>query len=232
MNWQKLWSEQSLLSSALVPASWAYALALAAKPAPEPIKVEGLQVISVGNLLAGGAGKTPVVLFLAAWALELGHQAAVLSRGYGRLSSLAIHHAPNQPLPSVDEIGDEPRLLARRLPKLHLFVSANRVQSAQRARQAGCTIAILDDGFQHRRLYRDHDLLIDAGIGNGHLLPAGPLREPIAAAQRATIVWSRDGATALTSFNALRIEATHGVSSVLSWNRPAIVFSSCNPSRK
>jgi tetraacyldisaccharide 4'-kinase len=70
-------------------------------------------------------------------------------------------------------------------------------------------LAILDDGFQHRRLHRDVDILIDAGIANGRMLPAGPLREPLVAAQRAHVIWARDGACAISNPTALRVEAAH-----------------------
>ena len=215
MSWERTWQSPSLLSTALLPASWAYSIALSLKPRPPPVRVDGLQVVSVGNLIAGGAGKTPVVLFLAGWALRAGHRVAVLSRGYGRGSRLPVHWVGNaEALPPLEQVGDEPRLISRRLPAVSLFVDADRVAAAQAAKTAGCTVAILDDGFQHQRLHRDVNLLIDAGIGNGRLLPAGPLREPVSAAARADVLWSRDGADSLRSPET-HVLATHEVSSVL-----------------
>ncbi|MBL9038780.1 MAG: tetraacyldisaccharide 4'-kinase [Archangium sp.] len=210
MTWEALWAGRSLASSALLPLSWVYGLGLRLRPPVIPERVEGLQVVSVGNLVVGGAGKTPVVALLASWALQAGRSVAVLSRGYGRRSASPVYWAGGA-LPAVEEVGDEPRWFARRLPGVHLFVGADRVAAAQRARALGCTVALLDDGFQHRRLHRDVDVLIDVGVGNGRLLPAGPLREPVSAATRASVLWARDGAKALSAPHALRVEANHSL---------------------
>ncbi len=245
MNWENTWKTPSLLSSALLPASWAYSIALALKPEPQPTRVEGLQIVSVGNLIVGGAGKTPVVLFLADWALRAGHRVAILSRGYGRAATQPVHWSNETPrLPDVEQVGDEPRLIARRLPSAHLFIDADRLAAARAAKAAGCTVAILDDGYQHQQLARDVNLLIDAGIGNGRLLPAGPLREPLSAAARADVLWARDGANDLMPPpSATRVCATHEVITVLApdgsehpiWklkNRRVIAFAAlARPSR-
>ena len=155
-----------------------------------PTRVEGANVISVGNLVAGGAGKTPVVIHLANEAVKQGHRVAVLTRGYGRTASHALAFT-SQHLPALSEAGDEPRLIARRCPGVTVFVGADRVASARAAVSGGATLLILDDGFQHRRLARDVDLLVDSGVGNGLVMPAGPLREPSSGARRATHVWRR-----------------------------------------
>ncbi|MFZ5446964.1 MAG: tetraacyldisaccharide 4'-kinase [Myxococcota bacterium] len=157
-----------------------------------PARVAGAFVISVGNLVVGGAGKTPVVIHLAQEATRRGHRVAVLSRGYGRRLTSPLHFDSTR-LPPVEVAGDEPRLIARRCPGVTVFVGGDRVASARAATAMGATLLILDDGFQHRRLARDVDLLVDAGEGNGWLLPAGPLREPRAGRRRATHVWGRDG---------------------------------------
>lgn len=244
-NWETTWRAPSLLSNALLPASWAYSIALALKPEPKPTGVEGLQVVSVGNLIVGGAGKTPVVIYLADWALRAGQRVAILSRGYGRASTAAVHWSSETPrLPDVTQVGDEPRLIARRLPAVELFIDADRLTAARAAKAAGCTVAILDDGYQHQQLARDVNLLIDAGIGNGRLLPAGPLREPLSAAARADVLWARDGARDLAaSPAATRVSATHEVTTALApdgteqpiWklkNRRVIAFAAlARPSR-
>jgi tetraacyldisaccharide 4'-kinase len=155
--------------------------------------VEGLRVLSVGNLTAGGAGKTPVVAFLAERLAGAGVQVAVLSRGHGRRAQ-GLARVQGPPWPSFQEVGDEPLLLARRLPQAHVWVGANRVALAQRARAAGATVALLDDGFQHRWLRREGDVVVldeAVALGNGHLLPWGPLREPASSLQRASLVWVR-----------------------------------------
>jgi tetraacyldisaccharide 4'-kinase len=156
-----------------------------------PARVEGLRVLSVGNLTVGGTGKTPAVAWLAAALAARGARVAVLSRGYGRRERRALRVEPAH---SAAEVGDEPLLLARALPGVPVYVGPDRVQLAHRARAEGADWALLDDGFQHRRLARDVDLVVvDAAspFGNGLLLPAGPLREPVSAARRATAVWLR-----------------------------------------
>ncbi len=159
--------------------------------------VEGLSVLAVGNLTAGGAGKTPVVAFLAERLARDGARVAVLSRGYGRRARRLLR-VEGPPWPSFEEVGDEPLLLARRaLPHVQVWVGANRAALARQARAAGATVALLDDGFQHRWLRRDGDVVVldeAVGLGNGHLLPWGPLREPATSLKRASLLWLRAAA--------------------------------------
>ncbi|MGV3624873.1 MAG: tetraacyldisaccharide 4'-kinase [Archangium sp.] len=157
----------------------------------KPVRIDGATVISVGNLVVGGAGKTPLIIHLANDALANGRRVAVLTRGYGRTSTQPLQFDATS-LPSVEDAGDEPRLIARKCPRATIFVNADRVAAARAAVKAGFDLLLLDDGFQHRRLARDVDLLLDVGTGNGFLLPAGPLREPANAMKRATHVWKRD----------------------------------------
>jgi tetraacyldisaccharide 4'-kinase len=173
----------------LIIRAWHLAFDLGLRKA---VRVDGVKIISVGNLVVGGAGKTPVVMHLANEAVKRGFKVAVLSRGYGRSSSEPMSFT-SQKLPPVAEVGDEPRLIARRCPEVTVFVGADRVALAQRAESKGFNLLILDDGFQHRRLARDIDVLVDGGLGNGWLMPAGPLREPASGRRRATHVWGRDG---------------------------------------
>lgn len=203
MNWESLWYgprtwRSALWTPVLAPLSWMYAAAVEARNASfslglrRPVRVEGATVVSVGNLLVGGAGKTPVTIFLARWAHACGRKVAVLSRGYGRAATRSAHfQAPE--LPDVMEVGDEPRLIARRCPGVEVCVGANRVESGLAARARGADFLILDDGFQHRQLHRDVDLLVLADAGNGHRLPWGPLRESPAAVARAHLTWSNRG---------------------------------------
>jgi tetraacyldisaccharide 4'-kinase len=134
-----------------------------------------------------------VVAFLAARLLQAGERAAVLSRGHGRVERAVVQVAgPRWPAAGV--VGDEPLLLARRHPGLQVWVGADRVELARRALASGATVALLDDGFQHRRLGREVDLVVvdeAVGLGNGHLLPWGPLREPWSSLRRASVVWVR-----------------------------------------
>ncbi|MBL8910134.1 MAG: tetraacyldisaccharide 4'-kinase [Archangium sp.] len=157
----------------------------------KPVKLDGARVISVGNLVAGGSGKTPVVIHLANEATRRGFKVAILTRGYGRKSEQLLAFT-DQNIPGLDDAGDEPRLIARRCPGVTVHVGADRIATGRAAIAAGATLLILDDGFQHRRLARDVDLLVDSGEGNGLVIPAGPLREPSSGRKRATHVWKRD----------------------------------------
>jgi tetraacyldisaccharide 4'-kinase len=159
----------------LAPVSLAYAAgARIHRALARPGKAR-IPVISVGNLTVGGAGKTPVTLFLARELVRLGKKPAVLSRGYGRNS-----RAPLRVTPATDPrlSGDEPLLLARH--GLDVWVGADRAALADVAASADADVLVLDDGLQHHRLARDLDVVVvdaAAPFGNGWLLPRGPLRE-------------------------------------------------------
>jgi tetraacyldisaccharide 4'-kinase len=139
-------------------------------------------MISVGNLTLGGVGKTPCVEWLARWFAARGVRAAVVSRGYGAKPAKDGKPAAN----------DEARELAEKLPRTPHFQHPDRVLAAQRAiDEAGADLVLLDDGFQHRRLARDLDLvLVDAcePFGFEHVFPRGTLREPLAGACRAQAI--------------------------------------------
>jgi len=152
------------------------------------------QVISFGNITAGGTGKTPAVIERAAKEVAEGNQVAVITRGYGSMRQtepvLIAPHSAQDNLAKI--IGDEPTLILSRVPEVWIVKSADRVAGARAAIEAGCNCLILDDGFQSLSLARDEDIvLLDAAhpFGNGHLIPRGNLREPIDALRRATEVW-------------------------------------------
>jgi len=149
----------------------------------KPKKV-GAYVISVGNLTTGGVGKTPVVAQIAQYYIDKGEKVAIVSRGYGaKLSNKNINVISDgeKVLFSAEQGGDEPVWLGNNVKGAFVITSKNRYKASKYAiEKFGATKIILDDGFQHRKLNRDLDIvLIDSemGFGNENLLPAGPLRE-------------------------------------------------------
>src|SRR3989449_564769 len=150
-------------------------------------------VVSVGNLTVGGAGKAPAVEVAVQTLTDLGYRPAVVSRGYGRRTGgvQVVADAASIRL-DAEEAGDEPFLLARRLPGVPVVVGSKRYDSARLAVQRfGVTAVVLDDAFQHRTLKKDLEIVMARARnpwGNGALLPAGPLREPLAALRRAHLV--------------------------------------------
>ncbi|MEP7455911.1 tetraacyldisaccharide 4'-kinase [Phyllobacterium sp. SB3] len=134
-------------------------------------------VLCVGNFTVGGAGKTPTSIALAKAAIAAGLKPGIVSRGYG--GAFSGLHKVDPVHDSARHVGDEPLLLARHAP---VVVCADRVAGARALVQSGCDFIIMDDGFQSARLHFDYALLVvDAGrgIGNGKVLPAGPLRAPL-----------------------------------------------------
>jgi tetraacyldisaccharide 4'-kinase len=135
-------------------------------------------VIVVGNVVAGGAGKTPVVMALVEHLQAHGLQPGVISRGYGRSTRDCRAVRDDSP---VGEVGDEPALIRRRTGA-PVFVARQRVEAARALLQAypQTDVLVSDDGLQHLALARDIEICVfdDRGVGNGLLLPAGPLREP------------------------------------------------------
>ena len=138
----------------------------------------GVPVIVVGNVIAGGAGKTPVTQAVVAHLQKTGWQPGIISRGYGRKTTDCREARPDSPASAV---GDEPALLARSTGA-PVFVAAQRIEAALALREKypQVNIIVSDDGLQHLALARDIELCVfnDEGVGNGFLLPAGPLREP------------------------------------------------------
>jgi tetraacyldisaccharide 4'-kinase len=155
-------------------------------------------VISVGNLTIGGSGKTPLVAHVSRFYLSKGNRVAVLSRGYRRQGSspfLVVSDGQNV-LAGVAEAGDEPLELVRSVQGLVVAVGGDRFRTGlEVVRGLGPHLFVLDDGFQHRRLHRDLDLVcVDSGESQGNLrvLPAGRLREPLSSLNRAGgLIWTR-----------------------------------------
>ncbi|MES2241716.1 MAG: tetraacyldisaccharide 4'-kinase [Pseudomonadota bacterium] len=135
-------------------------------------------VVVVGNVVAGGAGKTPAVIALVQHLQARGLQVGVVSRGYGRTSAHCLEVLPGTP---IDESGDEPALI-RRATGAPVFVAFRRTEAARAllAAHRATQVIVCDDGLQHYALQRDVEIAVfdERGVGNGWLLPAGPLREP------------------------------------------------------
>jgi tetraacyldisaccharide 4'-kinase len=148
-------------------------------------------VVSVGNLVVGGAGKTPVVGFVAALLRDAGERPAVLSRGYGRTRAedgVVVVRDAIRMRADLARAGDEPLMLARQLEGVAVVVGADRFLAGRLAeRRLGATVHVLDDGFQHHALARDVDVLVVSAedLHGERLLPAGRLREPVDLAARA-----------------------------------------------
>ncbi len=150
-------------------------------------------VISIGNLAMGGRGKTPLVALVAGWLVEAGERPAILSRGYRRRRpepGVVVVSDGRRLLADLDRSGDEPLMLARRVRGAAVLVSPVRSLGAAVAETAlGATVLLLDDGFQHRALARDVDVVVvTAGDLRDRRLPLGRLRSPVSALARADAV--------------------------------------------
>ena len=171
------WDERSVVSNLLVPVGAivsSVACVRAQTARPKEIKVP---VVCVGNLVAGGAGKTPVALSLAKQLQRLGSEVHFLSRGYrGRIRG---PHRVDKTSDNANDVGDEALLLARMAPT---WVSANRAAGGRLAEINGAQIVLMDDGFQNFSLAKNLSVLVldsEYGFGNQRVMPAGPLRESI-----------------------------------------------------
>lgn len=167
------------------------------------VRDAGVPVVSVGNLTAGGTGKTPLVEYLVRGFLARGRRPAVVSRGYGRSGrgTVVVGDGTGVRADSA-AAGDEPVQIARRFPTAVVVVAGRRAEAAEVAVQhLGADVVVMDDGFQHRWLARDLDLLaVDATLDlrREPLLPAGLRREPLSALRRADlVVLTRAGEPAL-----------------------------------
>lgn len=194
MKTPAFWQNRTLLTYLLLPFAALYQLGyllrrLLVRPTPLPIPV-----ICIGNLVAGGAGKTPVALAIGAWAKQHDIHACFFSKGYGGSAREPMLVDPY--FHPHSQVGDEPLLLARILPTV---VAKDRLEGAKFAAQQGFRLIIMDDGFQNPNIKPDLSLVVvDSayGFGNGYTLPSGPLREPAPlglARADAVVLLSRDG---------------------------------------
>ncbi len=172
------WQDRSWKALALMPVGAVYGrvtlarMARAAKTKPAPVPV-----ICVGNLIAGGAGKTPTAIAVGRMLSTMGRKPAFLSRGYG--GTLVGPVRVDTDLHTAADVGDEPLLLARAAPT---YIAKDRAAGIPIAYGAGADVVVMDDGFQNPTVAKDASIVvIDAGYGvaNGLCMPAGPLRAPI-----------------------------------------------------
>ncbi|HTQ08473.1 MAG TPA: tetraacyldisaccharide 4'-kinase [Fimbriimonadaceae bacterium] len=202
MHAEELWNGESFgaraLRTVLSPASWLYAAAwqgylatyrLGIKRPKEPHR----PVICVGNLVAGGSGKTPATLHLADALKDIGRDVAISCSGYGSPASKAAQLAPEGEL-KASEWGDEAAMLRWLRPEIPLIVGRRRVLAAEIChRELPNAILLMDDGFQHLPLRKHVSLIIDPAMRNRRCLPAGPYREPWRNRSRADLVISPAG---------------------------------------
>ena len=174
MKTPKHWQNRNLLALALFLPSCLYAFATYFRILLNKPKKTTVPVICIGNLTAGGSGKTPVALSIAKLLKKMGKNPFFVSRGYGgKLKDVIVDETNHEP----DEVGDEPLLLAKEAP---VVVNHKRFDAAQKAVENGADVIIMDDGFQNPQLFKDKSLLvIDGNVGMGNLfpIPAGPMRE-------------------------------------------------------
>ena len=211
----RVWYQDAVTGLILLPLSGLYRLILALRSLLYRCGVLrthrcGVPVIVVGNITAGGTGKTPTVLWLLEALRAKGFNPGVVSRGYGGSKSGASMRVDQDSDASV--VGDEPVLLARR-GLCPVVVDSDRVRAVSMLVDDGVDVIIADDGLQHRRLDRDYEVcVIDGvrGLGNGRLLPSGPLRELPHRLQTVDLVLINGGSddTGVVGFQLRAVEAT------------------------
>ena len=186
-------------------------------------------VISVGNLSVGGTGKTPVVAAIAQRLIDAGERPSILSRGYARTDpadGVVVVSDGQLIRATIDRAGDEPLMLARQVPRAAVCVSPDRYLAGMLAeRQLGCTVHILDDGFQHIELARKLDVLVTTigEIPNGRVMPLGRLREPIDAAARAHFLVVTDATSGAASAEAWTLDIQQSCGALRELGEPVSV---------
>ena len=176
MKTPNFWKQNNWLSNILLPLSTIYATATKLRiKLHSPYKAK-CPVICIGNLTAGGTGKTPVSLSVVEMLQNMGKKPFFISRGYGgRIHNVMVNKQVHTP----QQVGDEPLLLAEQAPTV---VNPDRATAAQMAIAHGADCLVMDDGFQNPGLYKNISFLVfdgNYGIGNGRVIPAGPLRETL-----------------------------------------------------
>jgi tetraacyldisaccharide 4'-kinase len=208
-----IWYGNSVLSWCLIPLTWPVRWVIHRRRQRATAKgttPEGVTVIVVGGLTAGGTGKTPILISLGKWLAEQGYRVGVVSRGYGGTHGPDPHSVKE--CDSAAVVGDEPLLIYREL-SAPVVVCADRKRAVEALVGEGAVDVVLsDDGLQHYPMARDIELLvIDAtrGLGNGRLLPAGPLREPVSRLDSVDAVLERNSDDLDRGFRYRPSGATH-----------------------
>lgn len=196
-------------------------------------------VVSIGNLTVGGTGKTPAVEHAARTLADLGARPAIVSRGYGRRTTgVRVVADGRAVLLGPHEAGDEPFLLARRLPGVPVVVGASRYEAARLALDRfGVSAVVVDDGFQHRSLVKDVEVVLvraASPLGNGLVLPAGPLREPVTALGRADLIVATapDGCESVAEVEALAARHAPGIPVLAARHQPVEVWEAGGAERR
>ncbi|MBR1600900.1 MAG: tetraacyldisaccharide 4'-kinase [Alphaproteobacteria bacterium] len=176
MKTPKYWQSNSLTSKFLSPFGAIYGFATQLRLRLKSPRKVSIPVICIGNITAGGTGKTPVSLSIAKLLTNEMYHPFFVSRGYGgKLQNVIVNSKKH----TAKDVGDEPLLLSKQAP---VVVNANRYEAAQKAVEQGADVIIMDDGFQNPSLYKDLSFMVfdgNYGIGNGKIIPAGPLRETL-----------------------------------------------------
>ena len=230
MKAPEFWRDGGLVPTLLAPLAWGYDAVGRANRALISAERAPVPVVCVGNLVAGGAGKTPVALALGARLATLGHNVHFLSRGYGGRARgpVQVEAARHD----AREVGDEPLLLAACRPT---WVARDRVAGARAAAVAGAEVVVMDDGYQNAHIAKDLSLVVVDGVygfGNGRPMPAGPLRETVRrglARADAVVLLGADQAGVAASIERtglalLRAGVAPTLDAVMLADRPVIAF--------